>query len=99
MIKLSKTLSEMLNPLVHAMGTLPVSLLFALKRTGKRGNKSHYPTDLRRINLILETTHDVTGRLFSVQVYNGDVQDAIERLQRFWNNEDIYCEHLAILNS
>ena len=87
----------MLSPLVEAIGTLPLELLLAVKRAGKRGSKSHYPGDLRRVNLILETVHDVTGRVFEVAVANGDVAGAMNRLQSLWNKEDVILEKLAIL--
>lgn len=92
-LKLSKTLSRMLSPIAEAVGTLPIELLVALKRAGKRGNKSHYPTDLRRVNLILETCHDVTGRMFEVVVENDDVAGAMARLQNLWNEEDYILEN------
>ncbi len=81
----------MVSPLLDAMGVIPVQLLLAIKRSGKRGAKAHYPTDLRRVNLILEVCHDVTGRMIETTVENGDIAKAIERLRQLWTEEDFIC--------
>lgn len=93
MIRLSQTVSRMLAPLVETLGEAPVALLAAIKREGKRGNGTHYPTDLKRCKVILETLHDVTGRALSVTVEGGDYAKAIARLARFVEDEDYIASH------
>jgi hypothetical protein len=98
MINLSNTLTGMLSPLREAIGTIPINLLLAIKKAGKRGKRAHYPTDLRRVSLILETCHDVTGRILEVTVANGDVAGAMARLQNLWNEEDVFCDRNTVWN-
>lgn len=91
-LKLSHTLRAMLMPLLEYFGNLPVDLAIAIHRTSKRGlNKTKYPNDLARCNVILETTHDVTGKVFSVMVERGNMQEAIEKLRTLFREEDYLC--------
>ena len=91
MTKLSKTLQAMLSPLTSLIG-LPDSLAMAIKKCGKRGNKSHYPSDLTRNKVILESVHDVTGKVFSVMVIAGNFAQAIQDLSAMVQAEDYYIE-------
>lgn len=92
-LKLSSGLQELMNPLL-ALVPEPVSLFNAIRKTGKRGDKAHIPSDLRRVNLILDVIHDVSGKVFETQVINGDIQGAINRLANMVKDEDNHLDNL-----
>jgi len=86
----------MLSPLVNALGETPITLLHAIKAQGRRGNSTHYPTDLKRCNVILETLHDVTGKAYSVPVHEGDYELAMAKLAAFVHDEDYTVSLMAL---
>lgn len=59
-----------------------------LRKVGKRGNGTYYPTDLKRTSMVLESIHDVTGLVMEAMVINGDFNSAIRDLQFQVANED-----------
>ncbi len=92
-MKLSHGLKMMLEPLTNVFG-LPDSLSHAMRKAGKRGhNATLYPTDLRKVSLIIETIHDVTGKLFSVEVIDGNIQNAMMMLSNWIKEEDNILEN------
>lgn len=71
-MKLSQGLNAILSPLL-AIVPVPVPFFQMLRKVGKRGNKNYYPNDLNRMNVILESWHDASNRLFSVRVENNNL--------------------------
>lgn len=77
-MKLSHGLKMMLTPIADYIN---VNLCDAIRKVGKRGkNGTYYPTDLKRVNLILETTSEVTGKHFEIVVKDGNIQRALDVL-------------------
>lgn len=93
-MKLSHGLKMMLEPLTNVFG-LPDSLSHAMRKAGKRGhNATLYPTDLRKVNVILETIHDVSGKVFSVEVIEGNIESAMLHLKQWIKEEDYMLENI-----
>jgi len=91
-MKLSQTLTDMILPIYNLMGDLPSELFTAIKKMGKRGNGTYYPTDLKRVNVILETISDLTGQHYEVLVTNGDLQSGIDWLASMLREEEHLIE-------
>lgn len=91
-MKLSHGLNLALQPLFNFV-PVPVPLFQAIRKVGKRGNKTYYPNDLRRIKVVLEVWHDVTNKLFSVEVVNNNFASAIEHLAQYVKEEDYLIEN------
>lgn len=85
---MSLGLSLLLNPLYTLLGSLPSELVQAIKRTGKRGNKTFYPTDLKRLTILLECTHDRTGKTLFVIVNDGNLEKGLSEMTRLVLLED-----------
>lgn len=91
--KFSHGLKMMLEPLTSSFG-IPVNLVHAMRKAGKRGEKATlYPTDLRKVKVIFETIHDITGNLFVVEVFDGNIEMAMNRLALCVKQEDNILEN------
>lgn len=90
----SHGLKNLLTPLSNLID-LPLALCEAMAKTGKRSKSGKlYPTDLKHTRVILETVHDVTGKVFSVMVCNGNMQEAIDKLSGMVTDEDFYIDRM-----
>lgn len=93
-MKLSYGLKNLLAPLLNLV-ELPRALVLGMEKTGKRGlNGTYYPTDFKRLEVTLQTIHDVTGKLFEVRVSNGNMSEAIEKLSNMVREEDYIIDLL-----
>jgi len=83
-MRLSNGLRQLLSPILPLLDEQQdYALGHALRKVGKRGNGTYYPNDVKRIDVVLECVHDVTGRVFEETVENGDFEEAIDNLK--WN--------------
>lgn len=94
-MKLSNGLRNMFAPLMAIISgneslvdSIGNTIEKQLRKVGKRGNGTYYPTDLKRMPMILESIHDVTGLLMESIVVDGDIDSAIQDLQCQVANED-----------
>lgn len=86
--RFSHGLMLLLSPLLAILPS-PRALVLAMLKAGKRGKQGTlYPTDLRRINLVLDVTSELTGKLYEATVLNGDVESAIASLRNALNEEE-----------
>lgn len=103
-MKYSNGLCLLLHPLFCVTALLPdwhrnriVSVLQgALKRVGKRGNGTYYPTDLKRINIWLNCIHE-DGTMFNTFVNDGNLEAGLERLREAILARDILLHGLATI--
>lgn len=69
------------------------AIMQALTKSAKRkARQVVYPCDLKAVKIVLETIHDVTGKAFSVEVINGNIDEAIEMLSNYVKEEDYILE-------
>jgi hypothetical protein len=91
-MKFSHGLKNLLSPLMNLI-ELPKCLGEAMAKSGKRGqNATLYPTDLRKTRVFLDCVHDVSGKVLSVLVIDGNMKEAIEHLQDLVREEDYFCD-------
>jgi hypothetical protein len=90
-MRFSYSLTSMIMPLFNVFGHIPETLVKAIRNAGKRGNRTYYPTDLRRVTVILDTISDITGQHFEITVPGDQIETGIAWLRARLLEE----EHLA----